>query len=111
MSERITSLLGDLQQLVEQIADRNHKRESQSAEVETGTPAPEAARALNQNIEDRKIGEVEDLIVDADGQVAGVVIGVNAEKSSTMALERIEVKPEPDGRVRITVLAKKDKHA
>jgi sporulation protein YlmC with PRC-barrel domain len=110
MSERVTSLLGDLQHLVERISDGNNKREGGPVEGETGTSEPDTTRALSENPRGKKIGEVEDLIVDADGQVAGVVIGVDAEKNSTTALERVEVKPEPDGRVRITVFAKKRQH-
>jgi hypothetical protein len=109
MPERITSLLADLQQLVEQISNGNNKREGPPVQDEPGTSEP--ARALSENPADKKFGDVEDLIVDADGQVAGVVIGVNAETSSATALERVEVKPEPEGRVRITVLARRDQRS
>jgi hypothetical protein len=109
MAERITSLLGDLQRLLEQISDGNNKHGGHS-EDETSTSEPDTARALSENLDVKEIGEVEDLIINADGQVAGVVIGLDADKKNTMALERVEVKPEPNGRVRITVLAKKHQH-
>jgi hypothetical protein len=75
---------------------------------ETSNSEPDTARALREKPDEKKIGEVEDLIINNDGQVAGVVIGVNVDKNNTTALERVEVTPGPDGRVRITVLAKKD---
>jgi hypothetical protein len=110
MAEPITSLLGDLQRLVEQISDGKNKQEGRPVENETSTSEPDPARALSDNADVKKIGEVEELIIDPDGRVAGVVIGLDADKNNTMALERVEVKPEADGRVRITVLAKKDQH-
>jgi hypothetical protein len=110
MAERITSLLGDLQRLVEQISDGNNELQGRIVNGGSTTSEPDTALASGENGDEEKIGEVEDLIIDADGQVAGVVIGVDLDKNNTMALERVEVKPEADGRVRITVLAKKDQH-
>ena len=107
MSERITSLLGDLQRLVQQLNGGNHKQEGRPVEGEISAE-PDTAPGLIENPDEKKIGEVEDLIVNADGQVAGVVIAADVDKNSTTALERVEVTPEPDGRVRITVFVKKD---
>jgi hypothetical protein len=43
-----------------------------------------------------------------DQHVAGLVIGIDADRNSTTKLEEVEVMPEPDGRVSITLRAKRD---
>jgi hypothetical protein len=86
MSERITSLLGDLQRLVAQIGAGNNKVEGRPVQDETRTREPDAARAMSENSNVKKFGEVEDLIISSDSQVAGVVIAVDVDKRNTTAL-------------------------
>jgi hypothetical protein len=107
MSERLTALLSDLQRVVQQLNDHNRK-EAQILDGETLTQEPAAPLDSDTKPAEKKIDDVSDLIIKADGQVPGLVIGVDADKDSAMRLERVEVIPEPDGRVRITVRAKKE---
>jgi hypothetical protein len=105
MSERLTALLSDLQRVVQQLNEQNR---AQILDGETLTQEPAGALDSDTKPEEKKIGDVSDLIIKADGQVPGLVIGVDADKDSAMRLERVEIIPEPDGRVRITVRAKKE---
>ena len=113
MSERLTALLSDLQRVVQQLNDHN-KQEAQIVDGETLTQEPDTAPVSENeaegknNAEEKKTGDVSDLIIKADSQVPGVVIGVDVDKNSTMKLERVEVIPESDGRVIIMVRAKRE---
>ena len=89
MPRSITSLLADLQRVMQQISDENGREEGQLAEPETDTQQPGKAPAATDHL-------------------AGVVIGIDAERNSTTKLEQVEVMPEPDDRVTITVRAKRD---
>jgi hypothetical protein len=107
MSEKLTLLLDDLQRLAQELDERRKKKEAQ--QDQTGTPGPDTALTANSGSPDeKKTGEVSDLIIKTDGQVAGLVIGVGVDKDSAIKLERFEVTPEADGRVRIMVSAKKE---
>jgi hypothetical protein len=105
MSERLTALLSDLQRVVQQLNDHNR---AQIINGESLTEEPAAGPVSEKRPEEEKTGEVSDLIIKADGQVAGVVIGVDVDKNNTIKLERVEVTPEADGRVRIMVRAKRE---
>jgi hypothetical protein len=63
--------------------------------------------------DEQRIGDVNDLIIKPDGKIEGVVVGVGGflgvgEKNVALKLDRFKVTPEPDGRARITVSAKKE---
>jgi hypothetical protein len=106
MAENLTSLLGDLQLLVKELEEQRKKKEPETGP--TDTPDPDAAPASGSSPPNEKpTGEVNDLTIKTDGK-AGVVIGVSVDESSAVKLERFEVTPEPDGRVRIMVSAKKE---
>jgi hypothetical protein len=116
MPQNLTSLLNDLQVLVKELDDaQKNKNEPEQGQTPTREPAdqaaapePDPAAASTAEIaHDNKGGEVNDLTIKTDGTAAGVVIGVNVDETSPVKLERFEVTPEPDGRVRITVSAKK----
>jgi hypothetical protein len=94
------SLHADLQRVVQQISDANAE-EKRPSEPESGTDqtAP-AAIDIPEALEDGEIGN--------DRHVAGVFIGVDVDRNSATKLERVEVTPEPDGRVSITIRAKRE---
>jgi hypothetical protein len=106
LAENIKKLIADLQHVVQQISDANGKQEGQPSEGETSTHEPETGAALNNNTDKEKIGEVNDLLVKEHG--GGLVIGVDLDNNSPITLERIEIMPEPDERVRVMVCAKKE---
>jgi hypothetical protein len=101
MPEQVTSLLAELTRVVQQISDDNGKGEGRP--VETSTYEPDTASLSNNSPGEKKSGEVMIKAV----QAAGLVVGVGVDKNNPMKLERIEVMPEEDGRVRIIVSAKK----
>jgi hypothetical protein len=118
MSERLTSLLDDLHLLVQELDEQQKKQgnkkepeKDQAAAQEPDTvPASNTASPDDSNSkssEEKKIGEVSDLIIRTDSQAAGIVIGVGVDENCPIKLERFEVTPESDGRVRIMVSAKK----
>ena len=56
------------------------------------------------------IGEVEDVLIKSDGKIEGLVVSVGGflglgEKNVALRMDRFKVKPEADGRARITVSA------
>jgi hypothetical protein len=107
MSEKLTLLLDDLQRLAQQLDAR--RTETEEGKGPAGTHEPERPLASSSGIAaEEKIGEANDLIIKADGKVPGLIIGVGVDKDSAVKLERIEVTPEADGRVRIMVSAKKE---
>jgi hypothetical protein len=62
---------------------------------------------------EERIGDVNDLLIKPDGKIEGVVVGVGGflgvgEKNVALKLDRFKVTPEPDGRARIIVTAKKE---
>jgi hypothetical protein len=105
MSENLTSLLGDLQLLVKELEEQRKKKEPEPSP--TDTPDPDAAPASTSSPPDEKPTGENDLTIKTDGK-AGIVIGVSVDESSAVKLERFEVTPEPNGRVRIMVSAKKE---
>ena len=110
MAKQLKTLLSDLQGVVEQISAENGKQEGQPVEgqpteSETSTHEPDTPATPSTNPDEEKISEASDLIVKA-GQAAALVIGV--DKNETMRAERVEVTPEPDGRVSIMIRAKKE---
>jgi hypothetical protein len=102
MPKNVKLLLADLQRVVQQMSDENGKEEGQLAESETSALDPDPASASNSSPD-----EIDDVIIKANGQAPGLVIGVGVDKNNPMKLERIEVMPEPEGRVRVMVRAKK----
>jgi hypothetical protein len=74
--------------------------------------ASELQRAIVSLPAEKRIGEVDDLIIKTDGNVAGVVVGICDEngrgKSIALKLELFEVTLEPGGRTRVTLTAKKE---
>jgi hypothetical protein len=108
MPENIKKLIADLQHVVHQISDANGKLEGQPSEGETSTLEPEKAAEVVNNTDEEKIGEVNELLIKEHGRTGGLVIGVDLDKNSPVTLERIEIMPEPDERVRVVVCAKKE---
>jgi hypothetical protein len=105
MSQPVKSLLGDLQGVVRQLGDQNNKKEVGPVKREPPAQEPGMAPASTlNNADEKKIREVNDLNI----KVAGVVIGVDIDNDDTTKLERVEVTPEPDGRVRIILSVKKE---
>jgi hypothetical protein len=99
MPKEITALLADVQRLVREVSEMNAndkanqvKEESQPAATEKSTLESATSPASD--------------FVSKDESREGLVIGV--DHSNQMKLERIEVTPEPDGRLRIMVSAKKE---
>jgi hypothetical protein len=103
MPEQVTSLLADLTRVVQQIGDENGKEEGQPAK--TSIHEPDTASLSNTSSGEKKSGEVMIKAVHA----AGLVVGVGVDKNHPVKLERIDVMPEPHGRVRIVVSARKEK--
>jgi hypothetical protein len=100
MPKGLKSLLADLQTVVQPISDANGAEEGQPVKGEIGTLEPDTAPTSNDSPE----------VLTKDGQAAGLTIGLDVDKNSPMKLERIEVVPEPDGRFRIVVSAKREQH-
>jgi hypothetical protein len=92
MPQQHTALLADLRRLAQQIGDENGKAESQPVESQTSSSESPATKEDAGGLTEIK--------------VAGLVIGV--DRNNPMKLEQIEVTPEPDGRVRVTISAKKE---
>jgi hypothetical protein len=67
-------------------------------------------RAVVSSPDEKRIGAVEDLIINADGNVAGLVVSMRdekgCEKSIALKRELFEVTPEPGGRARVLLSAK-----
>jgi hypothetical protein len=63
--------------------------------------------------DETRIGDINDLVIKADGKIDGVVVGVGGflgigEKNVALKFERFKVTPEPDGRARVLLTATKD---
>jgi hypothetical protein len=63
--------------------------------------------------DDSNIGEVEDILVNSDGKIEGLVVGVGGflgigEKNVALTMDRFKVMPQADGQARITVSATED---
>lgn len=119
MTERITSLLSDLARLVRELdgpvktaALKGKTKEVRLLEGQIVTREPETVlaskltKAIVSSADGKRIGEVSDLIIKADGQVSGVVIGVGDSKRIALKVERFKVTPEPDGGAHIMLGAK-----
>jgi hypothetical protein len=102
MPEQVTSLLAGLTRVVQQISDKNGKEEGRP--VETSTYEPDTASLSNNSPAEKKSGAVKIKAV----QAAGLVVGVGVDENNPVKLERIDVMPEPHGRVRIVISAKKE---
>jgi hypothetical protein len=123
--EERTVLLRDLTRLVQELEeatkpgeDQKEKKEARLLEGQIRARKPdmvlasELQRAVVSSPAEKRIGEVDDLITKADGNVAGVVVGIRDEngrgKSIALKLELFEVTPEPGGRTVVTLNAKSD---
>jgi hypothetical protein len=120
MTQQLTSLIEDLRRLVAEIeksskgnSQDEEKKEIRLLEGQIPTRAPDmllASKLRNAAVyspDETRIGDVNDLIIKADGKVEGVVVGVE-EKNIALKLERFQLTPEPDGRARIILGAKKE---
>jgi hypothetical protein len=121
MSDQITSLLNDLQRLVQELDppqataghqdDQKNKQEVGLPEGQVRARDPDTVLASNlmnaivSSPDEKRIGEVNDLIITADGKVAGVVIGFGGDNNIALKCERFEVTAGPDGRARIVLSA------
>jgi hypothetical protein len=114
MSDQITSLLSDLQDLLQVLNPAKDKKEVQPIEGQIPTRGPNTVLASNlknaivSSPDEERIGKVNDLIIKADGNVAGLVISVGDDKNIALKLERFELTPQPDGSVHITLSAKRE---
>jgi hypothetical protein len=70
--------------------------------------ASKLKNAIVASPDEKKIGEAADLIINADGNVAGLVIGIGGGKNIALKLERLKLTPEPDGRARFMLSATKE---
>jgi hypothetical protein len=121
MSDQLTSLLSDLQRLVQELDppqatggqqdEQKNKKEIGLPEGQIGARDPDtvlASKLMNAIVsspDEKRIGEVNDLIITADGKVAGVVIGFGGDKNIALKCERFEVTAGPDGSARIVLSA------
>jgi hypothetical protein len=114
MSDQITSLLSDLQDLLQVLNQSRDKKEVEPIEGQIRTRGPDTVLASNlknaivSSPDEERIGKVNDLIIKADGNVAGVVISVGDDKHIALKLERFELTPQPDGSVHIMLSAKRE---
>ena len=114
MSDQLTSLLSDLQALLQGLNKPKDKEEVRPLEGQIRTREPDTVlaskpkNAIVASPDEKRIAEVNDLIINADGKVAGIVISVGDAKNIALKLERFELTPQPDGSVRIMLSAKKD---
>jgi hypothetical protein len=98
MPKELTALLADLTRVAQQMNDVNGKEQGRPVESETSTHEPDTAPASNEQADD---------LSKAAFQAGGLAISVDADKNNAMKVERIDVMPEPDGRVRVMVSVKK----
>jgi hypothetical protein len=122
MSDHITSLLSELQRLVQELNDQwkltvdqqDNQKESKEIRLLEGqicAPGPDRilASKLKNSIlmspDEKVLGEINDLIIQADGTVAGLVIGVGDDKNIALKFERFQVTAEPDGCASIVLSA------
>jgi hypothetical protein len=114
MTDQIKALLADLHALVEVLNNQMDKKRARpiAGLIRTRDPDTVLASKLNDAIvsspDGDSLGEVNDLIIKADGHVAGIVIGVGGDKKIALKLERFKLTPEPDGRARITLNAQRE---
>jgi hypothetical protein len=114
MTDQIKALLDDLHTLVELLNNQMDMKRAQPIEglIRTRDPDTVLASKLNSTIvsspDGDSLGEVNDLIIKADGHVAGIVVGVGGDKNIALKLERFKLTPEPDGRARITLSAQRE---
>lgn len=118
MSDQIKTLLIDLQRLVQELDvakaadEKKAKKEIKPLEGQILTRDPDTVlasklrNAVVSSPDEQRIGEVNDLLIKADGKVAGVIVGVGGDKNIALELERFTLTPEPDGRARIVLSAK-----
>jgi hypothetical protein len=112
MSDQVTSVLSELQGLLQVLNKGKNDEEVQPTEGQIHRRDPDTVlashlkNAIVSSPDEKRIGEVNDLIIKADGKVAGIVISVGDDKKIALKLERFEVTPQPDGSVRIVVRAR-----
>ena len=125
-ADQVTELVADLRRLVLEIeksqkekkkGDQQDKAKKEARPIEGQIRAREPDMVLASKVtnavvyapDETEIGDVNDLIIKADGKVEGVVVGVNGgKKSVALKLERFKVTPQPDGRARLVLSAKKE---
>jgi hypothetical protein len=123
-ADQVTELVADLRRLVLEIeksqkekkkGDQQDKDKKEARPIEGQIRAREPDMVLASKLknavvyapDETEIGDVNDLIIKADGKVEGVVVAVNGgEKNVALKLERFKVTPEPDGRARLVLSAK-----
>jgi hypothetical protein len=93
MPEELTRLLADLQRVVQQMSDENGKAEVQPRELDQHA-GPEIDPAPKEGA---------DLSSKPNFRVAGLAI-----ETEKMKVEQVDVAPEPNGRVRVTISVKKE---
>jgi hypothetical protein len=114
MTDQLRSLLDDLHALVQLLNNQKPKKGAQPVEGQILARGPDtvlASKLKNASVtspDEKRIGEVNDLIIKADGTVAGLVIGVGGDKNIALKFERFKLTPEPDGRARIMLSANKE---
>jgi hypothetical protein len=117
MSDQLTSLLTDLQRLTQQLKtsmatgdqhdNQKDKEEVRLLEGQIQTRdadtvlASKLKSAIVSSPDEKRIGEVNDLIISAGGNVEGIVIGVADDKNIALKLDRFKLTPELDGCARI----------
>ena len=123
MPDPITGLVGDLHRLVLEVEKSQKQRNEEEKDKTEGRPlegqirtlAPDTIlastlrNAIVYSPDETRIGDVNDLIIKADGKVEGVVVGIDCgEKSVALKWERFKVEPEPDGCARVMLSATKE---
>jgi sporulation protein YlmC with PRC-barrel domain len=99
--------------------DKNGNRGARQVEGQIETKEPDmvlVSNLWNANVygsDEKRIGDVNDIIIKSDGKIEGVVVGVGGflglgEKNVALKLDRFKVMPEADGRARIVVSANKE---
>jgi hypothetical protein len=100
--------LSDLRRLVKRLEElaapkgRRREEKNQEGKQQSGEPA------LFSSPDDRKMGDVNDLIIKTDGQIDSVLVGWGSDKKSALKLARFKVTPQPGGRVRVMLSAKEE---
>jgi hypothetical protein len=89
--------LSDLRRLVKTIEEVTMPVEQQDEDNNQGHQWDVRGSASGPSPADKKIGDVNDLIIKTDGQIEGAVAGWGDEKTAALKLARFKVTPEPGG--------------